>query len=82
MATVLCAAFVVYLIIFIGYELRRISEFNDRFPPISDAEFLACYRPDTDPEIALRVRRFMSKTLSVESERIYPSSSFKDMGFE
>ncbi|MBO0698248.1 MAG: hypothetical protein J2P46_07635 [Zavarzinella sp.] len=50
----------------------------DDFPPISDAEFLARCKPGTSPEVALKVRRIVAKTLAVEYERVYPSSRFVD----
>jgi hypothetical protein len=62
---------------------RRQESFKERFPPISDAEFLARCRPGTNPAVALRVRRIVADSLGVEYERIYPSSRFvEDLGAE
>ena len=62
---------------------RECETFNERFPPISDAEFLARCSPGTDPDIALKVRRIVSDSLGVEYERIYPSSRLiADLGAE
>jgi hypothetical protein len=52
--------------------------FKRRFPPISDAEFVARCTPGTDSALALRVRRFLADRLGVEYERIYPSTRFVD----
>ena len=52
--------------------------FEKRFPPISDAEFVARCTPGADPDIALRVRRIVVHRLGVEYERIYPSTRFVD----
>ena len=52
--------------------------FEKRFPPISDAEFVARCTPGTDPAVALRVRRIVADWLGVEYERIYPSTRFVD----
>jgi hypothetical protein len=54
----------------------REPSFNDRFPPISDEEFLARCPPGTDPRIALGVRRIVSEQLCIEQGRIYPESRF------
>ena len=50
--------------------------FNERFPPISDEEFLALCRPGTNPVIALKVRKIVADSSGVEYERIYPSTRF------
>lgn len=55
--------------------------FNERFPPISDEEFVARCRPGTNPTIALKVRAIVADQLGVEYARIYPSSRFvQDLG--
>ncbi|QJW99856.1 acyl carrier protein [Frigoriglobus tundricola] len=57
------------------------DNFNERFPPISDAEFLARCAPGTNPGVALKVRRIVAKHFGVEYERVYPSSTFiEDLG--
>lgn len=57
---------------------RESFDFECRFPPISDEEFLARCGPGTDPEIALGVRRIVSEKLCIEYERIHPDASFMD----
>jgi hypothetical protein len=76
------AAMGIGFVLFLIVQSRRMTaEFNAKFPPISDEEFLARCRPGTNPEVALKVRRIISKQLGIESERIYPSSSFvEDLG--
>lgn len=54
------------------------AAFNERFPPISDEEFLSRCTSGTRPEVALKVRRIIADNLGVEYERIYPSTSFID----
>jgi hypothetical protein len=62
-----------------GWRANR--AFREKFPPITEAEFLARCRPGTNPAIALRVRRIIADNLGVEYERTYPSSSFiEDLG--
>lgn len=52
------------------------SDFNRRFPPISDDEFLARCRPGVNRNTALRVRRIVAEQLGVAYDRVYPSSRF------
>jgi hypothetical protein len=55
--------------------------FNEKWPPITEEEFLAACRPGTDPAIALRVRKIVSEQLGVEYARLHPEMSFvKDLG--
>ncbi|VTR91970.1 Uncharacterized protein OS=Pirellula staleyi (strain ATCC 27377 / DSM 6068 / ICPB 4128) GN=Psta_3621 PE=4 SV=1 [Gemmata massiliana] len=55
--------------------------FEEQFPPISDAEFLALCTPGTDPKVALKVRRIVADHFAVEYERVYPSTRFiEDLG--
>jgi hypothetical protein len=53
---------------------RNTAKFQERFPPISDEEFLARCPPGTDPVIALKVRSTLCDALGVDYERIYPES--------
>lgn len=57
-------------------ECERLKTFGEDFPPISDEEFLARCTPGTNPRIALKVRKIVSEQLSVEYDRVYPSSRF------
>mgnify|MGYP002779934207 CR=1 FL=1 len=57
---------------------ERRARFREKFPPISDAEFVARCSPGTHPEVALKVRRIVADKLGVEYDRVYPSSSFVD----
>jgi hypothetical protein len=66
--------FVIVVIVCLISERRKRKSFEERFPPISDAEFLASCPSGTSPQIALRVRRLISDSLGVDYERIYPSS--------
>lgn len=50
--------------------------FNDRWPPISDDEFVAKCTPGTSRDTALRVRRIISEQLGVPYEQIHPDQSF------
>ena len=82
MTTIFSCAFVISVaVVFWAVAKRRQAAFEARFPPISDAEFLARCSPGTSPEVALKVRKIVAEHLAVEYERIYPSSSFiEDLG--
>jgi hypothetical protein len=77
-APVIESLFVVSLVLVvlvgIGLAMRARADFEERFPPISDAEFLARCPPGTNPEVALKVRRMVAEYFDVEYERVYPST--------
>lgn len=76
------AVFVAFalLVWLIGVQADKKS-FDERFPPISDAEFVARCTPGTTPAVALKVRRIIADRLAVEYDRIHPSMSFvEDIG--
>ncbi len=52
------------------------KRFNDRWPPITDDEFLAKCSPGTSRDTALRVRRIVSEQLGVPYDRIHPDQDF------
>ena len=57
------------------------ANLEERFPPISDAEFLARCSPGVNPEVALRVRRIVAEYFAIEYERVHPSMTFvEDLG--
>jgi hypothetical protein len=70
------AILLVVLVVLMIVVRRNWTAFEEKFPPISDAEFLARCRPGTDPAVALKVRRIIADWLGVEYERIHPSLSF------
>jgi hypothetical protein len=85
---IVCAAFLLLplavLLAFLAEAKRDrpdCQDFNQQFPPISDAEFLARCTPGTSPEVALRVRRIVAKQYAVYYEQVYPSTRFiEDLG--
>jgi hypothetical protein len=72
------AGIVLVVIVCLVHARRQRESFQQRFPPISDAEFVARCGPNTNPKIALRVRRIVADQLGVEYDRIHPSSRFVD----
>lgn len=53
----------------------------DKWPPISDDEFIRRCTPGVDRERALKVRRIIAEQLGVDYNRIYPEQSFvEDLG--
>lgn len=72
---------VLLLLLGIALAKRNRAAFAERFPPISDAEFMALCTPGTSPAVALRVRRIVADHLAVHYEQIYPSTRFvEDLG--
>lgn len=65
----------IFLAIYLAGRWQQRS-FNERFPPISDDEFMARCHPGANREIALKVRRIVAEQCAIEYGRIYPESSF------
>ena len=82
MVAIVSCGFVIFVaVVFWAVAKRHLAAFEVRFPPISDAEFLARCSPGSSAEVALKVRKIVAEHLAVEYERIYPSSSFiEDLG--
>ena len=82
MTTTLFGLALVLVAILVGAAVQRErARFDDRFPPISDAEFLARCRPGTDPAVALKVRRIVADHFAIAYERVHPEMSFvEDIG--
>jgi hypothetical protein len=78
MTPVLVGAAVVATVVLVGIAVavRTRAAFDERFPPISDAEFLARCKPGTRPEVALKVRRLVADHFAVEYDRVHPSTRF------
>jgi hypothetical protein len=78
MGLVVIGILLVALIINIFVTWRLHAAFAEKFPPISDEEFLARCSPGTSREVALKVRRIMADIFGVEYERIHPSARIMD----
>jgi hypothetical protein len=79
--TLLAVAFLSVFVIIVSVDRRKRVDFLQRFPPISDAEFLARCGPGTNPEVALKVWGIVAHQLGVEYERIYPTTRLvEDLG--
>jgi hypothetical protein len=69
------------IVVVLVVSRRQQREFERRFPPISDEEFMARCAPGTRPEVALKVRRIVAEQMGVEYERVDPSTHFvNDLG--
>ena len=54
---------------------------EDKWPPISEDEFIRRCSPGVNRERALKVRRIISEQLGVDYDRVYPEQEFaKDLG--
>jgi hypothetical protein len=85
MMTCLFFCLVALIPVVICIVVARIHEaaFEAKYPPLSDAEYVALCSPGTDPNVALTVRRIISESLNVDYERIYPSARlYDDLGAE
>lgn len=81
MTTILFFVIVFAVLVGLAQMARDRADFEKRFPPISDAEFMARCPPGTSPEVALKVRRIVADHFAVEYERVYPSTTFiEDIG--
>ncbi|WDI40856.1 hypothetical protein [Bremerella sp. P1] len=53
----------------------------EKWPPISEDEFIRRCSPGVDRERALKVRRIISEQLGVDYDRVYPEQRFvEDLG--
>lgn len=79
MTTALAGVAVIVTVLAWGVWAKQSREaFEERFPPISDAEFLALLPPGTAPEVALKVREMVAEHFAIEYSRVHPSMSFVD----
>jgi hypothetical protein len=74
--TVVMLAIAVLWVLSTFCQQRKQAAFEERFPPISEEEFMQRCPPGTSRAVALKVRRIVADQLGIEYERIYPSSSF------
>lgn len=74
-------ALVVLVALLLGAVVNRSRTFRDRFPPLTDAEFLSLCPPGTNPAVALKVRAMLAEYFAVAYERVHPSMTFvEDLG--
>ena len=65
------------MFVFARCTSRKLSDkFNQRWPPITEDEFVARCAPGTSRDTALRVRRIISEQLGVPYDQIYPEQDF------
>jgi hypothetical protein len=78
-----CLGVFIALVICIVLAKKDQAAFEARFPPLTDAEFVARCGPGVSPAVALRIRRVLADALNIEYERIHPSSRIvQDLGAE
>ena len=63
-------------------EQKKWAQFNERYPPMTDPEFIQRCSPGTDPEVAIKIRHILSDSLGIPVERIYPDQNFSDLGVD
>ncbi|MCO8120528.1 hypothetical protein NHH03_02170 [Stieleria sp. TO1_6] len=72
--TLITVAVFTTLVILSARRSRR--SFNERWPSLSDEEFVAKCSPGVSPDTALRVRRIISEQLGIPYDRIHPDQDF------
>ncbi|WP_182869024.1 hypothetical protein [Stieleria mannarensis] len=74
---VLCGAILIVVMWSASAEIPS----KDKWPPISEDEFIRRCSPGVDRDRALRVRRIISEQLGVDYDRVYPEQRFvEDLG--
>ncbi len=68
--------FALIILCYIAAAIHDQLEFDRKWPPIDDDEFLRRCSPGTRRETALKVRRIISKQLGVPYDQIYPEQHF------
>lgn len=71
---ILIVLFALAVISYFGW--KDANSFNQKFPPMSDEEFMAALPPGTSRRVALGVRRIVSEQLNIPYLQIHPSSRF------
>lgn len=74
----LCAAALAAAALIAAISAGHARALRERFPPLSDAEFLARCRPGTNPAVALKVRRMVAAHFAIEYARVHPEMTFVD----
>ena len=70
----------ILIVVVMVCELDQIPA-RDKWPPITDDDFIRRCSPGVDRERALTVRRIISEQLGVEYARVYPEQRFvQDLG--
>ena len=80
MQLLMLAAVAAVLIMLMG-RLSADVPCKDKWPPISEDEFIRRCSPGVDRARALKVRRIISEQLGVDYDRVYPEQRFiEDLG--
>lgn len=74
----LCAAALAAAAVIAAISAGRARALRERFPPLTDEEFLARCRPGTNPAVALKVRRTIAAYFAIECARVHPEMTFVD----
>jgi hypothetical protein len=60
-------------------SLAKLEEYEEKYPPISDEEFLRRCSPDVRPDVALQVRGIIADVFGVERENIHPETNLIEL---
>ena len=72
--TALVALVILVLLVINGHAVEK--RWREKWPKISDDEFMKRCPPGTKRDVALKVRRVISEQTGLEYERIYPEQHF------
>lgn len=79
LALILISLFTIFIVV-MCYRSNGVPS-QDKWPPITEDEFIRRCSPGVDRERALKVRRIISEQLGVDYDRIYPEQKFvEDLG--
>ena len=73
----LLAILIILGVVFL-FSFAESKKWYEKWPPISDDEFIKRCPAGTDRDAALKVRRIVSDQTGIEYESIYPEQSFVD----
>ena len=80
MAVVVCIAIAAFILCVWWFALAGVPS-KEKWPPISEDEFIRRCTPGVNRQRALKVRRIISEQLGVDYDRVYPEQRFvEDLG--
>jgi hypothetical protein len=80
-AFAIAGVFVLFAVLVGASTARHQANFEMKFSPITDDEFMARLPAGTNRDIALKVRRIVATQLAVEYDRLSPECRFvEDLG--
>lgn len=76
--TVFAVILINLVILLVLKSIRDHNKYVQKYPPISDEEFMARLPRGTSRDTALRIRAIISAQMGVPIENIHPETRFED----